>query len=77
MDDDLKKNEMEDDLKKNKMEDNLIFKAVPLRLFNNKNLNHRDWPSIDIILYNKRPLSLSHLKKSIFKRHRSMDLVAS
>ena len=29
---------MEDDLKKIKMEDNLNFKAVPLILFNNKNL---------------------------------------
>ena len=41
---------MEDDLKK-KMEDDLNFKAVLLRLFNNKNLknkwfwHHRDWPS--------------------------------
>ena len=32
---------MEDDLKKIKMEDDLNFKAVLLRLFNNKNLKNK------------------------------------
>ena len=46
-----KKMKMEYDLKKMKMKNNLIFKAVLLSWFNNKNLknkwfwNHRDWPS--------------------------------
>ena len=62
MEDDLKKNEKwKTTSKKNgrrpqkKMEDDLNFKAVLLRLFNNKNLknkwfwHHRDWPSVLLI----------------------------
>ena len=41
---------MEDDLKKMKMEDDLNFKAVLLRLFNNKNLKNKWFDTIEIDL---------------------------
>ena len=41
---------MEDDLKKNEMEDDLNFKAVLLRLFNNKNLKKNGFDTIEIYL---------------------------